>query len=84
VVAGCRVTEGTLKGSLTFRVMRGGEMVHEGPVASLRRHKLEVPAVGKGTECGVCLDGFSDVRLGDSLQCIAMEAVKRQAGQGSE
>lgn len=48
-------------------------MVHEGRCASLKRHKLEVETVGKGTECGVLLDGFHDVRPGDQLQCIAVE-----------
>lgn len=42
VVAGCRVTEGSIRGSLHYRVMRGGEVVHTGPCASLKRHKLEV------------------------------------------
>ncbi len=51
VVAGCRVTEGSIRGSLQYRVMRGGEAVHTGPCASLKRHKLEV-RVGRGGEEG--------------------------------
>lgn len=73
IVAGCRVSEGSIKGSLRYRVMRAGEAVHTGPCASLKRHKLEVETVGKGTECGVLLEGFDDVRPGDVLQCITVE-----------
>lgn len=70
VVAGCRVSEGSIRASLRYRVLRGGEVVHTGPCASLKRHKLEVEAVGKGTECGVLLEGFDGVQPGDVLQCI--------------
>jgi translation initiation factor IF-2 len=73
VVAGCRVTDGSIRGALRYRVLRGGEVVHEGRCNSLRRHKLEVDAVGKGTECGVGLLGFDGFRLGDVLQCVDVE-----------
>lgn len=71
VVAGCRVTDGSIRASLRYRVLRGGEVVHTGTCASLKRHKLEVEAVGKGTECGVLLEGFDGVQPGDVLQCIS-------------
>lgn len=48
VVAGCRVTDGAIKGSLRYRVLRGGEVVHTGACASLKRHKLEVGWGGQG------------------------------------
>ncbi|KAL4428155.1 hypothetical protein ABPG75_002244 [Micractinium tetrahymenae] len=73
VVAGCRVTEGSIRASLRYRVLRGGEVVHTGACASLKRHKLEVETVGKGTECGVLLEGFDGVQPGDVLQCITVE-----------
>jgi translation initiation factor IF-2 len=72
-VAGCRVGEGTLRPGLRVRVLRGGEPLHEGPCASLRRGKLDAPAVGKGAECGVVLEGFSDFRPGDVLHCLDEE-----------
>lgn len=52
MVAGCRVTEGSIKGSLRYRVMRQGEAVHTGPCASLKRHKLEVGCFG--LRCAMC------------------------------
>lgn len=49
--------------------------VHEGACASLKRHRLDVERVGKGTECGVLLEGFAEFRQGDVLQCIELEMV---------
>lgn len=71
-VAGCRVSTGTisnLEGAF-FRVIREGDVVHEGRCASIRRHKLEVDRVGEGTECGVMLEGWTDFRQGDRLRCL--------------
>lgn len=74
-VAGCRVTDGNVQQALQWRVMRGGEPVYEGKCGCIKRHKLEVERVGKGTECGVTLQEFADFRLGDVLQCISIEKV---------
>lgn len=49
--------------------------VHEGPCASIKRHKQDVERVGKGTECGVLLEGFAGFHQGDVLQCIELEMV---------
>lgn len=73
MVAGCRVTEGSIRGSLQYRVLRGGEVVHSGRCSSLKRHKLDVETVGKGTECGVGLDGFDGFMLGDVIQCVDVQ-----------
>ena len=85
-VAGVRVTEGALAMGETFRVLRGGETVFEGSVSSLRRHKLAVDRVGRGTECGVLLDGFQEFQQGDVLLCVATEYVAvgadEEAGKG--
>lgn len=74
-VAGCRVTEGNVQQALQWRVMRGGDSVYQGKCGAIKRHKLEVERVGKGTECGVTLQDFADFRLGDVLQCISIEKV---------
>jgi translation initiation factor IF-2 len=73
VIAGCRVLDGVIKSTMKIRVMRSGEIVFEAPVESLRRHKLDVETVGKGTECGVGLQGFQDFMVGDSLSCIDLQ-----------
>ncbi len=69
------MTQGTLhwKQSKSYRVVRGGEVVHEGLVKSLRREKNETREVKQGSECGVVLDDFKDFVAGDILQCICIE-----------
>ena len=69
-VAGCRVSDGSVQAALQWRVIRGGNPVFNGPCNSIKRHKLQVHQVGKGTECGITLKD-----LGDILQCIAIEKV---------
>ncbi len=66
--AGCYVLEGQMTRSSTARVLRGGTMVFEGPVASLRRFKDDVREVATGYECGVTLDGFNAFVIGDVIE----------------
>ena len=70
LVAGCRVSDGTMKSGMKVEVIRSGEVVFTGQIDSLRRHKLDVDTVGKGTECGLSLDGFEDFIVGDTISCI--------------
>eukprot|EP00951_Prasinocladus_malaysianus_P034526 scaffold348861_cov47-Prasinocladus_malaysianus.AAC.1 len=53
--------------------MRGGNLVHEGLIQSLRREKSEVQEVQEGSECGLVLDEFNGFAVGDVLQCICIE-----------
>ena len=79
IVAGCVVNRGSLDGDEKFRVLRGGVAAHDGllDASSIRRHRLEVRVVGKGTDCGVNLAGFEDIRPGDVVQCVRF--VKKKA-----
>ena len=79
LVAGCVVTKGSLDGDEKFRVVRGGAAAHDGllDASSIRRHRLEVRVVGKGTDCGVNFVGFTDIRPGDVVQCVRF--VKKKA-----
>ena len=54
------------------------------PCGSIRRHRLDVDTVGRGTECGVVLPGWADFRPGDVLQCVRMVRVRTRtvAGEG--
>lgn len=74
-VAGCRVREGSIQAGLQWRVMRGEAALHQGTCQSIKRHKLQVQQVGKGTECGVMLKDFADFQPGDVLQCFSMQMV---------
>lgn len=67
-IAGCQVSDGTIRRSSHIRVVRDKEVIWKGPVASLKRVKEDVREVSKGQECGILLQGFSDFKEGDVLQ----------------
>lgn len=67
-IAGCQVSDGTIRRSSHIRVVRDKEIIWKGPVASLKRVKEDVREVSKGQECGILLQGFSDFKEGDVLQ----------------
>ena len=79
-IVGCRVKMGSIHSSERFRVLRGGQPLHPGliPCRSIRRLRLEVQSVGRGTECGVLLAGSPplDVRPGDVVQCVRIVRVR--------
>lgn len=79
LVAGVLVNKGSLDGDEKFRVLRDGKPMHEGllDVSSIRRHKNEVRTVGKGTDCGLSMANFSDIKAGDVVQCVRF--VKKKA-----
>ena len=68
VVAGCMVLDGRITRTSTVRVVRGGSVVFEGRIASLRRFKDDVRDVAAGYECGIGLEGFGDFEVGDVLE----------------
>ncbi len=72
-IAGCRVTEGELRRNGKIRLTRGKDIVYEGEVASLKHEKDDVREVRTGFECGIGLKNFSDVQVGDVLECYTLE-----------
>jgi translation initiation factor IF-2 len=78
-VAGCLVTEGSIQRSGKMRVVRDGVVVTDNrDIESLRRVKDDVKEVRAGTECGIRLVGFDDVKAGDVLNCYKVVEVKRK------
>jgi translation initiation factor IF-2 len=75
VVAGCYVTEGTIPRSAQVRLLRDNRVVYEGKVGSLRRFKDDVSEVQKGFECGIGLDKYQDVKVGDIIEAFQVEKV---------
>ncbi len=69
-IAGCQVTDGTIKRSSHVRVVRDKQVIWKGPIASLKKVKEDVREVSKGHECGVLLQGFNDFKEGDILQAF--------------
>ncbi len=74
-IAGCRVTDGSIKRDSEVRVMRGGEQVFKGKLGSLKRFKDDAREVTNGMECGIGINGFSDIQQGDTIEAFAMERV---------
>jgi translation initiation factor IF-2 len=77
VVAGCLVTEGTVKRNNPIRVLRENVVIFEGALESLRRFKDEANEVRAGTECGIGVKNYQDVRVGDQIECFSRVEVAR-------
>lgn len=77
-VAGCYVLEGKVTRDAFIRLLRDGRVVHEGRVASLRRFKEDVKEVSSGYECGVALQNFNDIKVGDIIEVYELEAVAQK------
>jgi len=76
-IAGSRVTEGRITSNAEARVVRDGTVVWTGKVGSLRRFKDDVREVEEGQECGITLDGFQDVKVGDVLEVFETTQVEK-------
>jgi len=77
VVAGCFVTDGTIKRSSIVRVIRDGVVVHTGELDSLKRFKDDVKEVKNGFECGLSLKSYNDIVVGDQLEAFEQVEVAR-------
>jgi translation initiation factor IF-2 len=77
VVAGCLITEGVVKRNNPIRVLRESVVIFEGALESLRRFKDDVGEVRAGTECGIGVKNYQDVRVGDQIECYTRTEVAR-------
>lgn len=76
-IAGCMVTEGTVKRSNPIRVLRDNVVIYEGELESLRRFKDDVQEVKSGTECGIGVKNYNDVKPGDQIEVYERVSVAR-------
>ena len=76
-VAGCRVTDGTVERGANVRLIRDNVVVHEGKLSTLKRFKDEVKEVASGQECGMAFENYSDMRVGDVIECYRIETIQR-------
>ena len=76
-IAGCLVTEGTVKRNLPIRVLRDNVVVFEGELESLRRFKDEAQEVKSGTECGIGVKNYNDIKIGDQIEVFEVVKIKR-------
>jgi len=76
-IAGCMVRNGMMNRQGKMRVIRDGVEVYEGSIASLRRFKDDVKEVKEGYECGIAIENFNDIKVGDVLECFRTEEIAR-------
>jgi translation initiation factor IF-2 len=76
-VAGCLVVEGVVRRSAPIRVLRENVVIYEGELESLRRFKDDVKEVKVGTECGIAVKNYNDVKPGDQIEVYERIEVER-------
>ena len=76
-VAGCLVVEGVVRRGSPIRVLRDNVVIYEGELESLRRHRDDVKEVQVGTECGIAVKDYNDVRVGDQIEVFEQVQVAR-------
>ena len=74
-VCGCYCTDGKIQRGCDVRVLRDNIVIHEGELASLRRFKDDVKEVASGYECGMQVEKFNDIKVGDVIECFVMEQI---------
>lgn len=78
MVAGCYVTEGTIHRNHKIRLVREGVVTYEGEIGSLKRFEEDVKEVQSGYECGLSIENFDDVKVGDELETYEVVEEKRE------
>ncbi|MDY3970156.1 MAG: translation initiation factor IF-2, partial [Atopobiaceae bacterium] len=77
IAAGCMVQEGEVSATDQVRLVRNGIVVYDGTIASLRRYKDEVRSVKAGYECGISLENYQDIHVGDTIESYKIVEVAR-------
>ncbi len=74
-IAGCKVTSGVVQRNTLAKLIRNGKIIYEGKLASLKRYKDDVKEVRTGFECGITLENYNDIKIGDIIEISAMKEV---------
>ncbi len=83
-IAGCYVSDGKIHRNDTVRLVRDGFDVFEGKISSLKRHKDDAKEVNQGYECGIGLENFNDIKVGDIIEAVKITKIKRKLEQETE
>ncbi len=83
-IAGCYVTDGVIERKGHARLVRDGVVVYEGEFSSLKRFKDDVKEVREGFECGIGIENFNDVKVGDVIECFRVEEIARTLSGSAE
>ena len=78
VIAGCFVTSGKIQRSNMLRLVRDGKIVYEGKLGSLKRFKDDAKEVAEGFECGIGIENFNDIKVGDIIEAFVKEEIARE------
>lgn len=76
-IAGCKVTEGTIKRGCSVRLLRDNVVIHQGSLKTLKRFKDEVKDVIEGQECGMAFENYTDLMAGDMIECFEVQEIAR-------
>ena len=76
-IAGSYITDGKVTRASQIRVVRDGIVIFEDKISSLKRFKDDAKEVAQGYECGIGLEKFNDIKLGDILEAFVMEEIKQ-------
>ena len=74
-IAGCMVIDGKVQRNCDVRVLRKDEVIHTSKISTLKRGKDDAKEVATGYECGIKVDGFNDIEVGDILECAVQEQI---------
>ncbi|NCC45552.1 MAG: translation initiation factor IF-2, partial [Bacteroidia bacterium] len=77
-IAGCMVKEGKLTRNAKVRIIRDGIVVYTGSLGSLKRFKDDVKEVLAGYDCGLNIDGYNDIKVGDVIESYTIVEIKRK------
>ena len=77
VVGGAYVVEGKVRRNADIRLIRDGIVIHEGKISSLKRYKDDAKEVIQGYECGIGLENYNDIKIGDEIEAFKMEEIER-------
>ena len=76
-IAGCYVTDGKISRNSDIRLIREGIVVTEGKLSSLKREKEDAKEVSEGFECGMGIEKYNDIKVGDVIEAYVMEEIKQ-------
>ncbi len=80
VIAGCKITDGYVRRDSEVRLMRDGVQVYKGKLSSLKRFKDDASEVRSGMECGMAIQNFGDVKVGDMIEAFSSEKIAAELG----
>lgn len=83
-IAGCFVIDGKIQRNNSIRLLRENKIIYEGKISSLKRFKDDAKEVANGYECGVGIENYNDIKVGDMMEAYVRKEVARELGAGTK